>query len=75
MATLPFQYQGQIVAAAGEGYPRHALNRRGADLVVMATHGRGRLGRWLYGSVASYVVPHLSVPVLLVTAPHEQDTT
>lgn len=39
--------------------------RVGADLVVMATHGRGSLGRLWHGSVADYVVRHLNVPVLL----------
>lgn len=37
-----------------------------ADLVVMATHGRGAIGRLWFGSVADYVVRHVSVPVLLV---------
>lgn len=37
-----------------------------ADLIVMATHGRGGLGRWLYGSVAAHVLPRVRVPVLLV---------
>lgn len=36
------------------------------DLIVMATHGRGGLGRWLFGSVAEYVVGHVARPVLLV---------
>jgi nucleotide-binding universal stress UspA family protein len=40
--------------------------RIGADLVVMATHGRGAAGRFWHGSVADYVVRHLTVPVLLV---------
>jgi nucleotide-binding universal stress UspA family protein len=35
------------------------------DLVIMATHGRGGLGRWLFGSVAGYVLPKVHVPVLL----------
>jgi nucleotide-binding universal stress UspA family protein len=35
------------------------------DLVMMATHGRGGLGRWLFGSVAGYVLPRVHVPVLL----------
>lgn len=37
-----------------------------ADLVVMATHGRSGLGRWLYGSVADEVLRRASVPILLV---------
>jgi nucleotide-binding universal stress UspA family protein len=40
--------------------------RIGADLVVMATHGRGGFRRLWLGSVADYVVRHMSVPVLLV---------
>ncbi|MGH2371760.1 MAG: universal stress protein, partial [Chloroflexota bacterium] len=39
-----------------------------ADLVVMSTHGRSGLGRWLYGSVADHVLRHVAVPVLLVSA-------
>ncbi len=37
-----------------------------ASLIVMATHGRGGLGRLVYGSVADAVLRHASVPVLLV---------
>jgi nucleotide-binding universal stress UspA family protein len=39
---------------------------QGADLVVMATHGRGGLERALFGSVAEGVVAESPVPVLLV---------
>jgi len=37
-----------------------------ASLIVMATHGRSGLGRWLYGSVADHVIRGSRVPVLLV---------
>jgi len=40
--------------------------RVGADLVVMATHGRGGLRRFWLGGVADYVVRHIGGPVLLV---------
>lgn len=40
--------------------------RLGADLIVMATHGRGAVGRFWLGSVADYVVRHTTLPVLLV---------
>jgi nucleotide-binding universal stress UspA family protein len=39
---------------------------RGADLVVMTTHGRAGPGRWVYGSVAEGVLAHSPVPVLLL---------
>jgi len=40
--------------------------RLGADLIVMASHGRGGVRRFWLGSVADYLVRHLSTPVLIV---------
>ncbi|MCC6178324.1 MAG: universal stress protein [Chloroflexi bacterium] len=37
-----------------------------AGLIVMATHGRGGLGRWLYGSVADQVLRSTTLPLVLV---------
>jgi nucleotide-binding universal stress UspA family protein len=42
-----------------------ALN---AGLVVMSTHGRGGVSRWVYGSVADRVLQGSSCPVLLIRA-------
>jgi nucleotide-binding universal stress UspA family protein len=39
-----------------------------ADVIVMSTHGRSGLGRWLYGSVADRVMRRAPAPVLLVPA-------
>jgi nucleotide-binding universal stress UspA family protein len=39
-----------------------------ADLVVMSTHGRSGLRRWVFGSVAERVLRHLEIPLLLVHA-------
>lgn len=38
------------------------------DLIVMSTHGRSGLGRWVYGSVAGKVLRGAHCPVLLVRA-------
>jgi nucleotide-binding universal stress UspA family protein len=38
----------------------------GADLVVMATHGRGLIGRLWFGSVGDELMQRLSVPLLFV---------
>ena len=38
------------------------------DLIVMASHGRGGVTRWLLGSVAEDVVRHSQVPVHLIRA-------
>lgn len=40
-----------------------------ADLIVLATHGRGPLGRFLLGSVADKVLRTASIPVLLCRDP------
>jgi nucleotide-binding universal stress UspA family protein len=37
-----------------------------ADLIVMATHGRGPVGRFMLGSVADKLLRHASIPVLFV---------
>jgi len=47
-----------------------AAHHDGADLIVMATHGRSGLGRWVYGSVAEEVLAAAPLPVLLVRAWH-----
>jgi nucleotide-binding universal stress UspA family protein len=43
-----------------------AAEREGAGLIVMGTHGRRGLDRWLLGSVASRVIRVAPCPVLTV---------
>lgn len=43
-------------------------NSQAVDLIVMSTHGRGGIGRWVYGSVADKVLRGADVPVLLIRA-------
>jgi nucleotide-binding universal stress UspA family protein len=50
-----------------------AAARIGADLLVMATHGRRRLKRLVLGSVAERVVRESIVPVLVVRSVSGQD--
>jgi nucleotide-binding universal stress UspA family protein len=38
------------------------------DTVVMSTHGRGGISRWVYGSVADKVLRAATVPILLIRA-------
>jgi len=43
-----------------------AVTAHRADLIVMSTHGRSGIGRWLYGSVADAVIRLVRVPVMLI---------
>lgn len=44
-----------------------------ADVIVMSTHGRSGVGRWLLGSVADKVLRQANVPVLLIRVQEEQE--
>ena len=52
------------------GKPDHELldyvKENQIDLVIMSTHGRTGISRWVLGSVADRVLHHCPVPVLLV---------
>ncbi len=41
----------------------------GADLIIIATHGRSGVSRWVWGSVADRILRSSCVPVLMVRAP------
>ena len=45
-----------------------AARLRGADLIVMGTHGRSGLGRLILGSVAEAVLRSTTTPILLLRA-------
>src|SRR5690606_29647766 len=42
------------------------INDEGIDLVVMSTHGRSGIRRFLFGSVANKIMECAKVPVLLI---------
>jgi nucleotide-binding universal stress UspA family protein len=45
------------------------INKSGADLLVMATHGRSGISRWIWGSVADRLLQVSCIPVFLVRPP------
>jgi nucleotide-binding universal stress UspA family protein len=51
----------------GEAIVEVASNEQ-VDLVVVGSHGRGAVGRFLVGSVSEHVVRHAPCPVLVVRA-------
>ena len=40
----------------------------GVDLIIMSTHGRSGISRWVFGSVADKVLRNSTVPVLIKPA-------
>lgn len=66
-----------VHAVVEMGRPAEAIidyaNRHAIDLIVMATHGRSGLSRWVYGSVADKVLRGATVPVLLVRSYSQQE--
>src|SRR5262249_34588873 len=46
------------------------LEKFGCDLIVLGSHGHGRLRRLLHGSLMDEVVHNAHCPVLVVKAPH-----
>jgi len=49
----------------GEAIVNYAAENK-VDLIAIATHGRGGLGRLFYGSVADHILKHSVKPVLIV---------
>jgi nucleotide-binding universal stress UspA family protein len=46
-----------------------AADELGVDAIVMSTHGRGGVMRWVFGSVADKVLQQARVPILLARLP------
>ena len=45
------------------------IERFNIDLIIIGTHGRSGVTRWVMGSVADKLLRSASVPVLMVRAP------
>ncbi len=66
------QAQGlRVTARAQSGEPAPDLileiaKELNCDLIVMSTHGRSGLQRWMFGSVAERVLRHAEIPVMLI---------
>lgn len=55
-----------MLGRAGETVLNYASSNS-VNLIATATHGRGGLGRAIFGSVANYVLRHSGLPVLVIT--------
>jgi len=57
-----------IKGRAAEAIADYATKSQ-ADLIIVATHGRSGVSRWVWGSVAERILRSSCVPVLMVRAP------
>jgi len=57
-----------IVGKAAESIADY-VTKNEVDLIVIATHGRSGVSRWVWGSVADRILHSVCVPVLMVRAP------
>jgi nucleotide-binding universal stress UspA family protein len=85
IAQADIDEAAQLLASSGitieplvvEGEPdvviSQAARDRGVDMVAMASHGRGAIGRAIFGSVADRVARTATVPVLILRVADETD--
>ncbi len=57
-----------VTGRAAEAIASYATKNQ-VDLIIIATHGRSGVSRWVWGSVADRVLRSACVPVLMVRAP------
>lgn len=72
----PFWDAGlEAECVALQGSPEETIVRyaeeNGVNLIMLATHGAGGLGRALVGSVADHVLRHSRIPVLAIKPHHD----
>jgi len=53
------------ISSRPEALIEQTVKEQGCDLVVIATHGRGAIGRFVMGSVVTRLLPICPVPVLV----------
>jgi len=68
---LPPGVEAEVMIRAGDAADEiiQAVGETGARMLVMATHGRSGIGRWMYGSTAGHLLRHATVPIVAV-GPH-----
>jgi nucleotide-binding universal stress UspA family protein len=65
LGTFPVQHVECFAELGEAGCVIHkVVHHQGSDLVILATHGRGPIRRFLLGSVAAKVLHDISAPIL-----------
>lgn len=71
----PLRAEGHtVVVEISHKFPADAIvdfaQHHDVDLIAIATHGRGGLGRWMYGSVTQKVMQATVAPMLVIRPSH-----
>jgi nucleotide-binding universal stress UspA family protein len=61
--------QAQIIKGKAADSLALYADKNGVDLILIATHGRSGVSRWVWGSVADKILRSASVPVMMIRAP------
>jgi nucleotide-binding universal stress UspA family protein len=61
--------RGEVLTGKAAETLAEYASKNGADLIVIATHGRSGVSRWVWGSVADRILRSACVAVLMVRAP------
>ncbi len=69
----PVVVKGEVVVGYAAEEILHYADEKEVDLILMATHGRSGIRRWVMGSVADKILRSAAPPVLLVRAGMPKD--
>ncbi len=61
--------QSEVITGKAADSIAEYVTKNEVDLIVIATHGRSGVSRWVWGSVADRVLRSACVPILMVRAP------
>ncbi len=61
--------QSVVMVGQAAGSIAEYATKNEVDLIIVATHGRSGVSRWVWGSVADRILRSACVPVLMVRAP------
>jgi nucleotide-binding universal stress UspA family protein len=59
----------QVLVGHVAGSLAEYVEKQGVDLIVIATHGRSGISRWVWGSTTDRILRSTCVPVFMVRAP------
>jgi nucleotide-binding universal stress UspA family protein len=66
-----YQVKLQVVAGRAAESILSVAEETQAEMIVMSTHGRSGVGRWMFGSVTQKVLHSATCPVLVVPPPRK----